>query len=143
MKRAIVSTPSPARRLLNTKGRVPRSLHDRERGADVGREIDFVDHEQVGTRDPRTTFGRNLVAGGDVEDVERQVRELRRKCRGQVVAPGFDQNEIERRKFLLHLRDRGENGSAPTISASIRICTMVANAVSKSRSPLACRMLTC
>src|SRR5262245_26349486 len=84
------------------------ALHDRERGADVGREIDFVDHEQVGTRDARATFGRNLVASGDVDDVERQVRELRRKCRGQVVAPGFDQNEIERRKFLLHLRDRGE-----------------------------------
>src|SRR6516165_2935394 len=71
------------------------ALHDRERGADVGREIDFVDHEQVGTRDARATFGRNLVASGDVDDVERQVRELRRKCRGQVVAPGFDQNEIE------------------------------------------------
>src|SRR6516162_7619123 len=84
------------------------TLHDRKRGAYVGREIDFVDHEQVRTRDARTTFGRNLVASGDVDDVERQVREFRRKGRRQVVAAGFDQNEIERRKFLLHLRDRGE-----------------------------------
>src|ERR1700745_74422 len=57
------------------------ALHDRERGADVGREIDLVDHEQVGARDARAAFGRNLVAGGDVDDVKRQVRELRRKGR--------------------------------------------------------------
>src|SRR3984893_5154832 len=71
------------------------ALHDRERGADVGRELDLVDHKQVGPRDGRTAFGRNLVAGGNVDDVERQVRELRRKGRRQVVAAGFDQNEIE------------------------------------------------
>src|SRR5215510_9156041 len=60
------------------------ALHDRERSADVGREIDFVDHEQVGTRDARAAFGRNLVAGGDVDDIERQVRELWLKMRRRV-----------------------------------------------------------
>src|SRR6516164_7351702 len=84
------------------------ALHDRERGADVRREIDFVDHEQVGARDARAAFGWNLVASGDVDDVKRQVGELRRKGRRQVVAAGFDQNEIKRRKFFLHLCDRGE-----------------------------------
>ena len=33
------------------------ALHDRERGADVRREIDLVDHEQVGARDARAAFG--------------------------------------------------------------------------------------
>ena len=45
------------------------------------RELDFVDHEEVGARDTWVAFGRNLVASGDVDQVERQVRELRRKGR--------------------------------------------------------------
>src|SRR5260370_155814 len=110
-KRAMVSTPSPARRLLNTNGRVPRmrlasrSMTVSEAPTWGARSILL---RQVGARDARAAFGRNLVAGGDVDDIKRQVRKLRRKCRRQVVAAGFDQNEIERRKFLLHLCDRGE-----------------------------------
>ena len=50
----------------------------------------------------------NLVAGGDVDDVDRQVGELRRKRRGEIVAAGFDQHQIEIGKFLSHVGDRGE-----------------------------------
>ena len=72
------------------------------------REIDLVDDEQVGTGDARPALRRDLVAGRDVDDVDRHVGELRREGRGEVVAAGFDQHQIELGKLRSHLGDRGE-----------------------------------
>jgi len=71
-------------------------------------EIDLVDHQEIRARDAGTTLPRNLVAGGDVDHVDRQVRKLGREGRGQIVAAGLDQHEIERGEFLPHVGDRGE-----------------------------------
>ena len=57
---------------------------------------------------PGPPLDGNLVAGGDVDDVEREIGELGRERRRQIVAAGLDQNEIERGKFLSHLRDGGK-----------------------------------
>ena len=61
--------------------------HDVEVRADVGREIDLVDHEQVGARDARSALARNLVAARDVDDVDRRIDQLRAEARRQVVPP--------------------------------------------------------
>ena len=49
---ATLSTPSLDFRLVKTNGRSPRilrvPLHHVEAGADEGRQIDLVDHQQVG-----------------------------------------------------------------------------------------------
>ncbi len=113
MKRAISSTPLPSRRLVNTNGRSAAhffgvALHDFERGADIRRQIDLVDHQQVRARDAGPAFGRNLVAGGDVDDVDGEIGEFGRKRRGQIVAAGFDQHQIEIGKFEAHVGDGGE-----------------------------------
>ena len=39
------------------------AVHDLERGADVGREVDLVDDEEVGAGDARAALARDLVAG--------------------------------------------------------------------------------
>ena len=75
MNRAISPTPSPARRLVKTKGRAAAhalgvALHDLEDGADVRREVDLVDHQQVGAGDAGPALARDLVAAGDVDDVD-------------------------------------------------------------------------
>ena len=57
---------------------------------------------------PGPPLDGNLVAGGDVDDVDREVGKLRREGRGQIVAAGFDQHQIEIGKFLSHVGDRGE-----------------------------------
>jgi hypothetical protein len=65
MKRAMVGTPLPLRRLVNTKGLVPRmrlaSRSITSKGsADMRGEIDLVDDQKVGTRDAGASLGRHL-----------------------------------------------------------------------------------
>src|SRR5260370_39162712 len=47
------------------------ALHHIERSADMRRQIDLVDDQEVGARDAGAALGRDLVAGGDVGDVAR------------------------------------------------------------------------
>ena len=103
MNSTMRSTPSPVFRLVKTKGRSPRirlrvALHHLEAGADQRREVDLVDDEQVGAGDAGPALARDLVAGGDVDDVDRQVGELGREGRREIVAARFDQHEIEPRE---------------------------------------------
>ena len=113
MKCAMSATPSPTRKFVITNGRdaahlLGVALHHLERGADIGREIDLVDDQEIGARDAGPALRRNLVAGRDVDDIDREIGKLRRECRGQIVAAGFDQHQIEIGKFLSHVGDRGE-----------------------------------
>jgi hypothetical protein len=52
------------------------ALHHVERSADVGREIDLVDDQEIGAGDAGATLGGNLVAGGDVDDIDREIGKL-------------------------------------------------------------------
>ena len=61
-------------------GRIPP--HDLQRRADIRREVDLVDHQKVGARDARPALRRDFVAGGDVDDVDGQIGQFRRECRG-------------------------------------------------------------
>ena len=72
------------------------------------REIDLVDHQQVRAGDAGPALGRDLVAGRDVDHVDRQVGQLRRERRREIVAAGLDQHEIEIGKLLPHLGHRRE-----------------------------------
>ena len=110
--------PWPARMLVNTNGRSPRNaprvaLHHGEIGADQRREVDFVDHQEVGAGDPGSALARDLVAGGDVDDVDREVGELRAEGGGEVITTGLDEDEVERRERLDHLIDGGEIDRGP------------------------------
>jgi hypothetical protein len=67
------------------------------------RKIDLVDDKEIGTRDSGATFRRNLVAGGNVDDVDGEVGEFGREGRGEIVSPGFDKHEVEIRELRAHL----------------------------------------
>ena len=64
------------------------------------------------SRSERVTPGPPLrgifLAAGDVDDVDRQIGELGREGRGEIVAAGFDQNKVERGKAPAHVVDRRE-----------------------------------
>src|SRR5579883_2648157 len=79
--------------------RVP--VHHLEARADQRREIDLVDDQQIRARDARPALARDLVAGGDVDDVEGDIRELRAEGRREIVAAGFDEDEIEAGEALM------------------------------------------
>src|SRR5579883_2457635 len=71
-------------------------------------QIDLVDHEEIGARDPRPSLARNLVAGGDVDHIDREIREFRTERRRKIVAAGLDEDEVEIGKAPSHLGHRGE-----------------------------------
>src|SRR5262249_734319 len=82
--------------------------HDVEAGADVRGEIDLVDHEQIGTRHARTSFARDLVAAGEVDDIDRRVDQLGTEAGRQVVAAGLQKHDVEIRVPFQHLFERVE-----------------------------------
>src|SRR5258708_248517 len=84
------------------------ALHDFERVTYHRREIDLVDHEQVGLGDPGAALARNLVARGDVDHVEGEVGELRAEGRREVVAAGLDEDHLERGETAIETRHRLE-----------------------------------
>src|SRR5262249_10084150 len=69
--------------------------HDVEAGADVRREIDLVDHQEVRARNTGTTFARDLVASGDVDHIDRRVHELGAEAGRQIVAAGLEKDDLE------------------------------------------------
>ena len=92
------------------------AFHHIERRADVRREVDLVDDQQIGPRDAGPALARDLVARGDVDDVDRQVGELGREGRGQVVAAALDQDQSRPGKRRLR-----SSTAARFIEASSRI----------------------
>src|SRR4051812_11299342 len=71
-------------------------------------EVDLVDDEQIAAANPRAPLPRNLVSLGDVDHVDGPVGQLRRKRRGEIVAPRFDDDDLELRKTPLELAYRGQ-----------------------------------
>src|SRR5262249_21696156 len=64
----------------------PRVLvHFLERGADMGRQVDLVDDQEVRARDAGPALRRDLVAGGHVDHVDGHVGQFRREGRGKIV----------------------------------------------------------
>ena len=96
------------------------ALHGFQRSADIGRQIDLVDHQEIGAGDARPAFRGNLVAGGDVDDVDGEIGQLRRKRRGEIVAAGFDQHQIEAGEFLPHVGDGREIGRSVLADRGVR-----------------------
>jgi hypothetical protein len=115
IKAAISATPWSSLRLLNTNGRVPRmrrassSITD-EACTHQRREVYLVYDQEVGARDTGPAFAWDLVARRDIDDVDRQIGQLRAEGRGQVVTPRFDEDDIEIGKTPAHLGDGGKIG---------------------------------
>ena len=63
--------------------------HDLETGADMGRQVGLVNDEQVRARNTRPALAWNFFAAGDVDHIDRQVRQLGAEGRGQVVAARY------------------------------------------------------
>ena len=72
--------------------------HDVQVGADVRRQVDLVDDQQVAVADARTSLAGNLVALGHVDDEDETVGQLAREDRGEVVAAGLDDDQLEVRE---------------------------------------------
>ena len=89
--------------------RRPRvALHDPKVGANMRREVDLVDDEQVGVRHAGPSLARDLVALGHVDDEDEEVRERAAERERQVVAAGLDEHDVAVGEASLEPRDRVE-----------------------------------
>src|SRR5262249_5764325 len=84
------------------------AVHDFEAGPHQRSQIDLVDDEQIRAGDPGAALARDLVAGGDVDDVDGDVGELGAEGRGEVVAARFDEDKVEPGEAPDDVRDGGE-----------------------------------
>lgn len=82
--------------------------HDLQVRADVGREVGFVNKQQIAVADGRPALAWDFVALGDVDDIDEGVDEFRGKGGGEVVAAAFDQNELGVGMAVLEIGDGGE-----------------------------------
>src|SRR6516225_3123201 len=112
MKPMMRSSPWLFLRLDMTNGRSPRirrasaSIFSSDAPTCGARSILLM--TKIGSGDSGPTLGRDFVAGCHVDDVDRQIGQLRREGRSQVVAAGFDQYQVEIREFCAHVGDRRE-----------------------------------
>jgi hypothetical protein len=82
------------------------ALHDRKVGTDVGSQVDLVNDQKIRSGNAWPAFARNLVAGGNVDDIERHIGQLGAKGSGQIIAARLDQDEIEIFKAAIEPRYR-------------------------------------
>src|SRR4051794_12393298 len=84
------------------------AFHHGEVGADHWCQVRLVDHQQVGACDARAALPRDLLAAGDVDDVDGEVGEFGAEGGRQVVAAGFDQQQLQAGEPPGHVADGGE-----------------------------------
>jgi hypothetical protein len=83
------------------------ALHHSEVGADREDKVGFVYDEKVGLSDARTTFARDFVATGDVNNLNGVIGKLAAEAGGQIIATGFQQEKIWV-EFLVEFFERQE-----------------------------------
>jgi hypothetical protein len=59
---------------------------------------DLVDYQKIAAGYARAAFSRDLVACGNIDDIDGDVGKLRTEGGGQVIAAAFDENHVQRRK---------------------------------------------
>src|SRR5256885_13694840 len=60
-------------------------IHHGQIGSDMRREIDLVDHQEIGPGNSGTTFARDLITGCHIDHIDDSVRELSAECRSEIV----------------------------------------------------------
>jgi len=76
------------------------ALHNAEVRPDGRSQVGLIDDQQVGLRNAGAAFAGNLIASGDVNNINGVIGQFAAEMGGEVVASGFQQQEL-RVKFLL------------------------------------------
>ena len=84
--------------------------HPRHIDADVRRQVGLVHHQQVRPVDTWSALAGDVPAAGDVEHEDLRVHQRRGERRGEVVAAGLDENDVERGEVVLEVLDGQQIG---------------------------------
>ena len=82
--------------------------HGVEIDADKRRKIDLVDHQKVAAQHARSALARNVVAAGDIDDENPPIDQIEREGRGEIVAAGFEHDQLDAGKLALELVAGGD-----------------------------------
>ena len=72
--------------------------HALEICSDKGRKVGLVDDQKIAAQDSRAAFARNIVAARDIDHEQPVIDKIEREGRGEIVAAGFDEHEIQLRE---------------------------------------------
>ena len=86
-------------------------LHHVKARAHVRRKVRLVDDQQVRFRDRGPALAGDLFTRRHVDDVKRDIGELRAEGGRQVVSPAFDQHEVEIGNARGQIGDGGKVGT--------------------------------
>ena len=97
----MASTPSPVAQLVVSTGRPRPHLdgfgdHAPQVDANVGRQVNLVDHQNVALHHARAALAGYVVATGHVDDKQPVIDEIERERRRKIVPAAFDNDEVER-----------------------------------------------
>ncbi len=95
------------------------ALHDRQVGANGRGEVSLVDDEKVRLGDARAAFARDFVAAGNVNNIDGVVRQFAAEMRGQIVAAGFEKEDVGM-KLPLEVFQREEVGGNVLANRGVR-----------------------
>jgi hypothetical protein len=95
------------------------AVHDFEVGANGLGKIGFVDNEEVGLGNAGASFTGNFVSASDIDDVDSVISEFTTEMGGQVVATGFEQEQV-RLKALVEFLEGQEIGGDIFADGSMR-----------------------
>src|SRR5260221_9074354 len=76
--------------------------HHFERSANIGSQVGLIDNEKVGSSDSRPSFSGDFFATVNIDHINREIGELRTEGRREVIAPGFDENNVRVWESLQH-----------------------------------------
>src|SRR5919109_2900551 len=76
------------------------TAHHLEIGTHGRGEVDLIDDQEVGTCHAWPSLAWDFIAASDVDDVDRDIDQLRAERGGQVVATALDKHEVESGKAL-------------------------------------------
>jgi len=114
------------------------ALHNGQIGTDRLRQINLVHDEQVGPRNPRSALPRHLVPARDVNDIDDEIGQLARVVGGEVVAAGFDEEQVRRELFLESL-EREQVGGDVFADCGVRASASLDGADARRREGFVAR----
>src|SRR5580700_5096200 len=65
-------------------------------------QIDLIDNEKIGPRNARTALTRNLFTFGNIDHVDRQVRQFWTESCRKVISARFHKAQLRMRELFIH-----------------------------------------
>jgi hypothetical protein len=84
------------------------AIHHIERSTDMWCEVRLINDQQIGPHNTRSAFAGNLISTGNIDDVNRGIRQIGAERGGKVVATAFYEDQVNIADRALEVGNRLE-----------------------------------